>query len=173
MKKLHIFLLPAIFAAVFIIKQQSYAQEVVSNSMISSGASTSSNSSYTFTGTVGQPAIGESSNAYYTLISDVEKKEEGNKPPTDYKLFNNYPNPFNPETTIKFRIQKLSFVTIKIYNILGEEVKTLVSDNIQSGTYSTKWDGKNKYGQQVSSGVYLYHLQAGDFSAVKKMLFIK
>ena len=173
MKKLHIFLLPAALAAVFII-QQSHAQEVISNSLISSGASTSSNSSYTFTGTVGQPAIGESSNASYTLISDVEKEEEGNKPPTDYKLFQNYPNPFNPETTIKFRILKLSFVTIKIYNILGVEVKTLVSDNIPSGTYSTKWDGTDNYGRTVSSGVYIYMIRTNTgFVKSRKLLLIK
>ena len=54
-----------------------------------------------------------------------------------------------------------------------DEVNTLVNNNIPSGTYSTKWDGKNKYGQQVSSGVYLYHLQAGEFSAVRKMVLIR
>ena len=172
MKKLHIFLLPAALAAVFIIQQQSYAQEVISNSLISSGASTSSNSSYTFTGTVGQPAIGEASNASYTLISNVEE-EEGYKLPTDYKLFQNYPNPFNPETTIKFKIPKTSFVTIKIYNVIGELIRTLVNTQKQPGIYSVKWDSMNNSGNIVSSGVYVYHMQAGSFSTVKKMIFIK
>jgi len=91
----------------------------------------------------------------------------------DYKLFNNYPNPFNPETTIRFQIPKPSFVTVKIYNTMGQLIKTLVSDDLASGVYNVVWNGTNESGQPVSSGMYIYRLQAGEFSAVKKMLFIK
>ena len=91
----------------------------------------------------------------------------------DYKLYDNYPNPFNPETIIGFQIPRESFVTLKIYNTMGQLIKTLVSDNLTSGKYDVIWDGTNELGQPVSSGMYIYHFQAGKFTAVKKMLFIR
>ena len=99
--------------------------------------------------------------------------EQKNQYPDDFKLFSNYPNPFNPETLIKFQITRVSFVKLKIYNVNGSLVKTLVSENMPAGVHSFVWDGTNESGKQVSSGMYIYHLQAGEFSAVKKMLFIK
>jgi len=92
---------------------------------------------------------------------------------TEYKLFSNYPNPFNPETIVGFQIPKSSFVTVKIYNTVGQLVKTLVSENLASGIYEFTWDGTNESGKRLGSGLYIYHVQAGEFSAVKKMLFIK
>ena len=105
------------------------------------------------------------------LITHITEQEK--QYPDDFKLFSNYPNPFNPETTIVYQIPKSSFVTIKIYNVIGKAVKTLVNTQKNPGRYSVKWDGTNEFGQTVSSGLYIYHLQAGEFSAVKKMLFIK
>ena len=99
--------------------------------------------------------------------------EQKNQYPDDFKLFSNYPNPFNPETTIVYQIPKSSFVTIKIYNVIGKAVKTLVNTQKNPGRYSVKWDGTNEFGQTVSSGLYIYRMQAGEFSSVEKMLFIK
>jgi hypothetical protein len=83
--------------------------------------------------------------------------QSNNYNPEIYFLANAYPNPFNPTTTIEFDLPKSSFVTLKIYNIIGEEVATLVSERLSTGSYSYKWDASN-----LSSGVYLYRLQAGD-----------
>jgi hypothetical protein len=86
----------------------------------------------------------------------------------DYQLKQNYPNPFNPSTTIEFSLPQSDFVTLKIYNILGEEVATLLSERLTAGGYQYEWDAGS-----LASGVYLYRLQAGDFVDVKKMVLMK
>jgi hypothetical protein len=83
--------------------------------------------------------------------------KELSQKPLAFVLHQNYPNPFNPNTTIEFDLPKMSDVTIKVFNIIGEEVATLVSDRLSAGSYSYEWDA-SKY----ASGVYLYRLQAGD-----------
>ncbi len=93
--------------------------------------------------------------------------------PVSHKLFQNYPNPFNPSTTISYSIPNTSFVTLKIYDILGREVKTLISSEQNSGLYNIQWNGDNNYGSKVSSGIYLYRIEAGDFIVTKKMLLLK
>jgi len=92
---------------------------------------------------------------------------------TGYRLFQNYPNPFNSATTIRFEIPAAEYVTIYIYNIAGQMIKTLASGYLPVSTHTIIWDGTNDNGLRVSSAVYLYRLQAGEFSAVKKMLFVK
>ncbi|MDD5361356.1 MAG: S8 family serine peptidase [Ignavibacteria bacterium] len=88
--------------------------------------------------------------------------------PAEYKLYNNYPNPFNPSTSIKFSIKENNFVTLKIYDIRGREVAKLVNQPLTAGTYEMKWDAAN-----FSSGVYFYSIQAGDFKDVKRLTLIK
>lgn len=92
---------------------------------------------------------------------------------TGYRLFENYPNPFNLATTITFDIPAAEYVTIYVYNIAGQRIKTLVSDYLPASTQTIVWDGTNDNGLRVSSGLYLFRLQAGGFSAVKKMVLIK
>ncbi|MFC1492875.1 choice-of-anchor Q domain-containing protein [candidate division KSB1 bacterium] len=93
--------------------------------------------------------------------------------PLTYKLHQNYPNPFNPYTTIKFHIQKPSLVSLKIYNIMGQLIKTLISGQMPAGSHQVKWNGTNDLGIKVSSGIYIYRLQTDKFVAVKKMVLIK
>jgi hypothetical protein len=88
--------------------------------------------------------------------------------PDEIHLFQNYPNPFNPTTTIKFDLPKSSEVSLKIFNILGEEIATLVSDRLSAGSYSYEWDGNN-----LASGVYLYRLQAGEYVETRKMVLMR
>jgi uncharacterized Ntn-hydrolase superfamily protein len=88
--------------------------------------------------------------------------------PDKISLLQNYPNPFNPETSIRFGINKSSMVSLIIYNVLGEEVKILVNENLSSGTYEISWLADNN-----PSGVYYYRLQAGDYIETKKMLLLK
>ncbi len=93
--------------------------------------------------------------------------------PMKFALTQNYPNPFNPTTQIQFSIPEQSNVTLTIYDITGREVTQLVNEVLGTGTYTATWDGRNSNGQLVSSGVYLYRIQAGSFVQTKRMVFIK
>ena len=88
--------------------------------------------------------------------------------PTNYSLEQNFPNPFNPSTKIKYSIPKSSQVTLKIFNTLGEEMETLVNEEKPVGTYEVNWNAAN-----LPSGVYFYSLQAGDFVQTRKMILLK
>ena len=88
--------------------------------------------------------------------------------PFRYSLNQNYPNPFNPSSLIKYSIAKATKVTLKIYDVLGREVKTLVDEFKDAGEYDVRFDGTN-----IASGVYFYRVEAGTFTAVKKMVLIK
>jgi hypothetical protein len=85
-----------------------------------------------------------------------------------YTLYQNYPNPFNPATTIEFTLSQTGFVSLKVFNILGEEVTTLVSKRLTAGSYKYDWDASS-----LASGVYLYRIQAGEFGEVKKMVLMR
>ncbi len=105
-------------------------------------------------------------------IAPVSINEE-TIPPPDVQLYN-YPNPFNPTTTISFETTNLHENTrIEIYNLKGQKVKTLLSEQLPAGQHSVVWDGKDANNKQVSSGIYFYKLQTGDFQKVKKMMLIK
>lgn len=94
--------------------------------------------------------------------------------PEEFELYQNYPNPFNPTTTIGFNLAENNVkVNLIIYNVLGQKVKTLVSDVYQAGRYRAVWDGTNDAGIPVSTGVYIYRIQAGDIVQSKKLTFIK
>jgi hypothetical protein len=94
--------------------------------------------------------------------------------PEVYALADNYPNPFNPETTIKYQLPEAGDVTLEIYNMLGQVVRTLVNAEQTAGRYVLQWDATNDAGQPLSSGIYFYRIQAGgEFQSVKKMLLLK
>ena len=93
--------------------------------------------------------------------------------PQAYTLSQNYPNPFNPSTKIEYAVQQAGHVTIKVFNLRGELVKTLVDQDRPSGEYSAVWDGKNDIGNSVASGQYFYQLSVGDFVTSKKLLLLK
>lgn len=90
-----------------------------------------------------------------------------------FMLYPNYPNPFNPSTTINYRLPERSKVVLKIYNILGEEIKTLVNNYETAGLKSVVWDGLDSAGNQVSSGIYLYRIQVENFVETKRAVLIK
>ncbi len=93
--------------------------------------------------------------------------------PEEFILKQNYPNPFNPSTMIEFGLKEPVFVSLKIYNVLGEEIRTLISDPMEAGMHHISWDGRNDLGMSVGTGVYFYRISAGKFSDVKKMILIK
>ncbi len=93
--------------------------------------------------------------------------------PSKFTLYQNYPNPFNPETTIKYAVPKATKVSLKVYNLLGQQVTTLVNDVKEAGVYSVRWNGKNSTGEKVASGIYFYRFKAGNFVQTKKMILLK
>ena len=93
--------------------------------------------------------------------------------PESFALGQNYPNPFNPETTIKYDVAADSFVELTVFNLLGQRVRVLVSENQQAGVYRQRWDGRDTAGLQMPSGLYIYRLKAADFTQTRKMIFLK
>jgi flagellar hook assembly protein FlgD len=88
-------------------------------------------------------------------------------------LHQNFPNPFNPSTEIRFDIPTARNVELRVYNQLGQTVRTLVQSRMKAGTYRIKWDGRTEAGHGVSSGVYFYSLEAGAYSQIRKMTLVK
>jgi uncharacterized delta-60 repeat protein len=100
--------------------------------------------------------------------------ETGNREkPSEFSLFQNYPNPFNPATNIEFQLSKSGQVKIEIFNILGQKVRTLVDQYLKAGYKLVDWDGKDNSGNDVSSGIYFFRLQAGEFAQTKKMVLLR
>ncbi|KPK94053.1 hypothetical protein AMJ80_05640, partial [bacterium SM23_31] len=119
---------------------------------------------------------------YYYKLSAVSKTgiaQELNtievevKTPGTYELHQNYPNPFNPVTTIRFELAKRGRVRIKIYNLVGQEIKDLFDDYKQAGYHVIQWDGTDSFGNPVATGIYIYRIIAGEFTKTKKMTFIR
>lgn len=96
-----------------------------------------------------------------------------NEQPLEYALSANYPNPFNPSTTIDYSIATASDVSIVVYDMMGREIRTLVADFATPGSYSVVWDSKNNEGLSVSAGMYVYKMISGNFVEVNKMLLVK
>jgi hypothetical protein len=93
--------------------------------------------------------------------------------PQTYALLPNAPNPFNPSTSIGFALPEASAVKLVIFDALGQTVRTLVDERRSAGRYTATWDGRNMRGSQVSSGVYFYRLEAGDYRQIRRMMLIK
>jgi hypothetical protein len=93
--------------------------------------------------------------------------------PLSFTLAQNYPNPFNPTTTIEYRLNKAQFVTLTVYNVLGQKVRTLVSGKQGAGLHRLVWNGRNAQGLALPSGVYFYRLQSRENVATKKMILIR
>ena len=93
--------------------------------------------------------------------------------PVGNALFVNYPNPFNPSTTIRYSLKESSNATLAVYNSLGQKIRTLVDGSQAAGVHTVQWDGRNESGQQVSSGVYFYRLQSGTFRKTMKMVLFE
>jgi len=93
--------------------------------------------------------------------------------PQHFSLLQNNPNPFNPSTSITILLPHSAHATLKVYNLTGQEVATLCDGQMSAGVHTVEWNGRDNSGREVSTGVYLYRLQADDFVAVKKMMLLK
>lgn len=93
--------------------------------------------------------------------------------PDKFEMYQNYPNPFNPSTSIKFQIKDTRFVTLKVYDILGKEISTLVNEKLQPGIYEIPFSINQVTGNQTASGIYFYKIEAGDFTKGKRMVLLK
>jgi hypothetical protein len=121
-------------------------------------------------------ALGTHARSMYTLDLNLLTDLDGGSnisPLAGFQLNQNYPNPFNPSTTISFRIPEESTVTLTVYNSLGQEVTTLLSGSLLSGSHRVVWNGRDNNGRPVASGTYIYRLQAGDFNQSRQMVLLK
>jgi hypothetical protein len=126
---------------------------------------------------------GDVSNALYrfpkNVITDVvptvvkQSANIGAALPAHYSLSQNYPNPFNPSTTIRFELPEAGHVALTVYNMSGQEVARLADESLGAGSYLAEWDGRDMSGELVSSGVYLYRLKAGEYTATRRMIMMK
>ena len=97
----------------------------------------------------------------------------GTDKPSVYELYENYPNPFNPSTTISYSLKDTRQAQLDIFNMLGQRLRTLVNKEQAAGIHTVQWDGRNDDGNKVSSGVYFYRLKAGDFVRIKRMILVE
>lgn len=178
MTKVIVYRVLTLILLLLLIASMTLAQNQIPVSVISSGGDKSSSSSFILSSTVGEPFIGKSINTTNQLnigfwyvykqstLTNLENEDE--TIPTVFKLEQNYPNPFNPSTIIKFAVPERSSVLIKIYDILGGEVITLVNEEMESGWYRREFNASG-----YSTGVYIYRMQAGNYVSTKKMILIK
>ena len=116
-------------------------------------------------------------NAILATEADIEGVTVSNEPtadlPTTFELDGNYPNPFNPTTTIRYALPEAAPVTLKVYDVMGREVATLVNGTQAAGRYTASWNARNASGQRVSSGIYFYTIEAGTFQQTRQMVLLK
>lgn len=179
MAKVKIYRVLTLILLLLLIASITLAQNQIPVSVISSGGEKSSSASFILSSTVGEQFIGKSINAanqhnigfWYvykqSTLTDVGNEEEETIP-TVFKLEQNYSNPFNPSTVIKFAVPEMSNVLIKIYDLLGGEVITLVNEEMEAG-----WHRREFNASGYSSGIYIYRMQAGNYISTKKMILIK
>ncbi|MCX7984107.1 MAG: T9SS type A sorting domain-containing protein [Bacteroidetes bacterium] len=151
--------------------------QFIKSSTFGSGSNTCFSSTHSVSGIVGQNIVGRVSNTVYSLLSGYWSHRHYSTTALEYtttnypqqlQLFNNYPNPFNASTTISFVIPKPSYVTLKIYNLLGQEVATLIEKELLPGIYSHTWNTVT-----ASSGMYVCVLKVDQCIETKKLLLVK
>ncbi len=105
--------------------------------------------------------------------SNVSTANENILMPNQFRVYDAYPNPFNPVTTLRYQLPEANMVTVKIYDMAGREVKNLIDQQQSQGLHSIQWNGTNNLGKAVSAGIYLYHVQSGMYNQTNKMILLK
>jgi len=129
--------------------------------------------SFTYHGNLHDGRIDPIKLAQVLAVNPTAVPSDANVPPSDLALWPNYPNPFNAATVIRFELPRPGWVTLEIHNLLGQEVRTLVSDNSPAGAFTVQWDGKDEGGKDLVSGVYFCRMRAGQLVAVKRMALLR
>lgn len=170
-----VFFISSVLLFPFYFSEILIAQNHIPISVLSNGGEKQSNADYSIMGTLGQIGVdvctGPNNQIHsgfwyeYEIATPVVEEETL---PIVYKLEQNYPNPFNPSTVIKFAVPQRSNVIVKIYDILGGELYTLVNEEMEAGWYEKVFRANGN-----SSGVYIYRMEAGEYISTKKMLLIK
>jgi hypothetical protein len=153
------------------------AQKDIPKSVLGSGGTESTSTNYGIRGTVGQTAIGTLAEGDHvklvgywyspgTTVTGVP--DPGDPVPNVYRLHQNYPNPFNPTTTIQFDIPQNSRVSLKVFDVAGRVVATLVNEDMEKGIHRVTVDAS-----RLASGVYFYRIQAGRYQEIKKLVLLK
>ena len=109
----------------------------------------------------------------YTSTGGITSVKDNELIPKGFNLYQNFPNPFNPETKIQYQLPKESFVTLVVYNMLGKKIRTLVNEKQVIGRHTITWDGRDDNGKRVSSGIYMYKMNTQNFIKTKKMILIR
>ena len=109
----------------------------------------------------------------FTLVNPLVVGPDGSRLPDRFALSQNYPNPFNPATEIRFDLPTRSHVTLSVYNLLGQRVRALLDEERGAGTWTVTWNGTDENGRAVSSGMYFFKMDAGSFTATRKMILLK
>ena len=153
-------------------------KELVNDQIISGAINSQSANSYKYEDTDFEYDV-----TYYYWLADISLdgvvKYHGprevmvSSAPTTYSLDQNYPNPFNPSTTVKFGLKDDGHVQLNIYNIRGQLVRQLMNTSKPAGSYTLEWDGRDRNGNILPSGTYLYSIKVNDFTYTRKMAFMK
>lgn len=140
-----------------------------------SGTATPTGMNLNYVVTFSEDAGGGNADGYLTLTknSSTVVVNDDNNFADNFVLNQNFPNPFNPTTVISFNMPNDGYVTLSVYNLIGEQVIELVDQYINSGEHSVTWDGRDQFGNEVSGGTYIYNLKSDNFSFTKKMIFLK
>ncbi|MFH1195529.1 MAG: T9SS type A sorting domain-containing protein [bacterium] len=169
-------LIITLFYLALLTQQSLIAQYSISTGVLSSGGASIVGSNYSITGTTGQTFIGTtaenfmvSSGFWYTtsaILTNIISTDD--YIPFKFSLEQNYPNPFNPTTTIRFSIPERTNVVLKIFDLLGAEITSLVNEELKPGVYQVVFNATG-----IASGIYFYSIQTGEFHEVKKLMIIK
>jgi hypothetical protein len=148
--------------------------------VMGSTGSSGSSPPYTLNVTMGQPTpVGTGFSTGKTLLAGfwsrywIPTNVEETSVVLRNDLFQNFPNPFNPLTTIEYSVSKAGPVRVAVFSVDGQRVRTLVNENKSPGKYKIIWNGRNEKGTTVSSGIYFYRLEIGSYSSVKKMILLR
>ena len=106
-------------------------------------------------------------------LSQMSSDKDKSQFPGRFSLSQNFPNPFNPVTEIKYELPSESLVNVSIYDVVGRKIKSLVNQEQSAGSYSLQWDATNSVGEAIPAGMYIYTIQAGEYRSTKKMVLLK
>jgi len=176
--------LMVLFALRLMPSAETLTQYSIPRSVIANGGSTGANTSFRLVGTVGQAATGPSSNSNFSLYAGFWSQVDGtpvavedgpDELPGSFKLDQNFPNPFNPSTTIRFALPAESFVRLEIFNIIGQRVRVLLNADapLSAGWHDVQWNGLDDASRPAASGIYFYRLHAAKFVETKRMILMK